>query len=77
MKKFQTKTIRLAAFAKQSFTHRISFQEKNPSGFVERSFDAHSVHLEFHLQQLQVGLNEVDASKKSPDQIRGVSYRNI
>lgn len=67
MKKSQTKSIRLTAFAKQSFTHRISFQEKKPSGFVERSFDTYREHLEFHLQQM----------KKSPDMIRGVSYKSI
>lgn len=46
---------------------RISFQEKKPSGFVERSFDTYREHLEFHLQQM----------KKSPDMIRGVSYKSI
>jgi len=48
-------------------TIRISFQEKKPNGFVERSFDAHREHLEFHLLEM----------KKSPDLIKGVSYRNI
>ena len=48
-------------------THRISFQEKTPKGFVDRSFDTPKEHLEFHLQQM----------KKSPDFIRGVSFRSI
>ena len=46
---------------------KISFQEKTSKGFVERSFDAPKEHLEWHLNQM----------KKSPDVIRGVSYRNI
>ena len=46
---------------------KISFQEKTSKGFVDRSFDTTKEHLEFHLQQM----------KKSPDIIRGVSYRNI
>ena len=68
---------------------KISFQEKTSKGFVDRSFDTPketvgtnaevspagrwpsggvgALHLEFHLQQM----------KKSPDFIRGVSYRNI
>lgn len=50
-----------------SKTIRISFQEKKPNGFVDRSFDAYKEHLEWHLIQM----------KKSPDLIRGVSYRNI
>jgi len=48
-------------------TIRISFQESRSGIFVERSFDAHREHLEFHLQQM----------KKSPDLIRGVSYKSI
>lgn len=67
MKKTTSKTIRLTAFAKQSFTHRISFQEKKPNGFVERSFDTYREHLEFHLQQM----------KKSHGMIKGVSYKSI
>lgn len=50
-----------------SKTIRISFQEKQPSGFVDKSFDAYREHLEFHLQQM----------KKSPDLIRGVSYKSV
>ena len=50
-----------------SKTVRISFQEKKPSGFVERSFDTYRAPLEFHLQQM----------KKSPDLIKGVSYKSI
>ena len=46
---------------------KISFQEKTSKGFVGRSFDTPKEHLEWHLQQM----------KKSPDVIRGVSYRNI
>ncbi len=56
---------------------KISFQEKTSKGFVERSFDTPketvgtngvgASHLEWHLQQM----------KKSPDVIRGVSFRNI
>ena len=46
---------------------KIFFQEKTPKGFVDRSFDAPKEHLEWHLQQM----------KKSPDVIRGVSFRNI
>jgi len=38
-------------------TIRISFQEKNQSGFVNKSFDTYKEHLAFHLQQM----------KKSPD----------
>jgi len=48
-------------------TIRISFQESRSGIFVERSFDAHREHLEFHLQQM----------KKSPDLIRNVSYKSI
>ena len=55
MKKTQAKTI------------RISFQEKPPKGFVDKSFDTHKDHVEFHLSQM----------KKSPDLIRGVSFRSI
>lgn len=55
MKKSQAKTV------------RISFQEKNQSGFVDKSFDTYKEHLGFHLQQM----------KKSPDVIRGVSYKSI
>lgn len=50
-----------------SKTIRISFQEKHPSGFVDKSFDAQREHLEFHLLEM----------KKSPDLIRGVSYKSI
>lgn len=46
---------------------RVFFQEKKPSGFVEKSFDAYREHLEFHLTQM----------KKSPDLIKGVSYKSI
>ena len=46
---------------------KISFQEKTSKGFVDRSFDAPKEHLEWHLSQM----------KKSPDFIRGVSFRNI
>ena len=43
---------------------KISFQEKTSKGFVDRSFDTPKEHLEFHLQQMQVGSNGVDASEK-------------
>ena len=43
---------------------KISFQEKTPKGFVDRSFDTPKEHLEFHLQQMQVGSNGVDASEE-------------
>lgn len=56
---------------------KISFQEKTSKGFVDRSFDTPketvgtngvgALHLEWYLSQM----------KKSPDFIRGVSYRNI
>lgn len=56
---------------------KISFQEKTSKGFVDRSFDTPketvgtngvgALHLEWHLQQM----------KKSPDVIRGVSFRSI
>lgn len=46
---------------------KISFQEKTPKGFVDKSFDTYKEHVEFHLSQM----------KKSPDLIRGVSFRNI
>ena len=39
---------------------KISFQEKTSKGFV----DTPKEHLEWHLSQMQVGLNEVDASEK-------------
>ena len=41
---------------------KISFQEKTPKGFVDRSFDTPKEHLEFHLSNL----------RKMPDMIRGV-----
>ena len=77
MKKTQPKTIRLTAFAKPCFTHRISFQEKTPKGFVDKSFDTYKDHVEF-----KVGSNGVDAShlqqmKKSPDLIRQISFKSI
>ena len=46
---------------------KISFQEKTSKGFVDRSFDTPKEHLEWHLSQM----------KKSPDFIRGVSFKNI
>ena len=69
---------------------KISFQEKTSKGFVDRSFDTPketvgtnvagrlvrpensqsgvgALHLEWHLSQM----------KKSPDLIRGVSFRSI
>lgn len=71
---------------------KISFQEKTSKGFVDRSFDTPketvgtnadaspaspagrwpsgsvgALHLEWHLSQM----------KKSPDFIRGVSFKNI
>lgn len=55
MKKTQVKTI------------RISFQEKTPKGFVDKSFDTYKDHVEFHLQQM----------KKSPDLIRQISFKSI
>ena len=36
---------------------KISFQEKTSKGFVDRSFDTPKEHLEWHLSQMQVGLN--------------------
>ena len=45
---------------------KISFQEKTSKGFIDRSFDTPKEHLEWHLSQMQVGLNEVDASEKEP-----------
>ena len=58
-------------------TYRITFQEKTPKGFVKKSFDTYKDHVEF-----KVGSNRVDAlhlsqMKKSPDLIRGVSFRSI
>ena len=41
---------------------KISFQEKTPKGFVDRSFATPKEHLEFHLSNL----------RKMPDMIRGV-----
>ena len=41
---------------------KISFQEKTSKGFVDRSFDTPKEHLEWHLSQMQVGSNGVDAS---------------
>ena len=67
MKATKTKTHSLTAFAKPCFTHRITFQEKTPKGFVQKSFDTYKDHVEFHLSQM----------KKSPDVIRGVSFRSI
>ena len=46
---------------------KISFQEKTSKGFVDRSFDTPKEHLEWHLSQM----------KKSPDFIRGVSFKNV
>ena len=46
---------------------KISFQEKTSKGFVDRSFDTPKEHMEWHHQQM----------KKSPDVIRGVSFKNI
>ena len=53
---------------------KISFQEKTSKGFVDRSFDTPketvgtngvgALHLEWHLSQMQVGSNGVDASEK-------------
>ena len=51
----------------QQKTHRISFQEKTPKGFVDKSFDTYKDHVDWHLQQM----------KKSPDVIRDVSFRSI
>ena len=51
----------------QQKTHRISFQEKTPKGFVEKSFDTYKDHVEFHLSQM----------KKSPDLIRHISFKSI
>ena len=51
----------------QPKTVRISFQEKTPKGFVQKSFDTYKDHVEWHLSQM----------KKSPDLIRGVSFRSI
>lgn len=67
MKTTKPKTHSLTAFAKPCFTHRITFQEKTPKGFVQKSFDTYKDHVEFHLSQM----------KKSPDVIRGVSFRSI
>ena len=46
---------------------KISFQEKTPKGFVQKSFDTYKDHVEFHLSQM----------KKSPDLIRQVSIKSI
>ena len=43
---------------------KISFQEKTSKGFVDRSFDTPKEHLDWHLSQMQVGSNGVDASEK-------------
>ena len=43
---------------------KISFQEKTSKGFVDRSFDTPKEYLDFHLQQMQVGSNGVDASEE-------------
>ena len=43
---------------------KISFQEKTSKGFVDCSFDTPKEHLEWHLSQMQVGSNGVDASEK-------------
>ena len=51
----------------QQKTHRITFQEKTPKGFVQKSFDTYKDHVGWHLQQM----------RKSPDLIRGVSFRSI
>ena len=48
-------------------THRITFQEKTPKGYVDKSFDTYKDHVEFHLQQM----------KKSPDLIRQISFKSI
>ena len=45
-------------------TIKVSFQEKTSKGFVDRSFDTPKEHLEWHLNQMQVGSNGVDASEK-------------
>lgn len=55
MKKTQPKTV------------RITFQEKTPKGFVQKSFDTYKDHVEFHLSQM----------KKSPDLIRQISFKSI
>ena len=57
MRKTQQKIHSLTAFAKPCFTHRVSFQEKTPKGFVQKSFDTYKDHVEWHLSQM----------KKSPD----------
>ena len=51
----------------QPKTVRISFQEKTPKGYVDKSFDTYKDHVEWYLGQM----------KKSPDLIRGVSFRSI
>lgn len=51
----------------QQKTYRITFQEKTPKGFVDKSFDTYKDHVEFHLSQM----------KKSPDVIRQISFRSI
>ena len=51
----------------QPKTARITFQEKTPKGFVQKSFDTYKDRVEFHLSQM----------KKSPDIIKGVSFRSI
>ena len=70
-------------------THRITFQEKTPKGFVDKSFDTYKDHVEFKVGSNAKGSSagrrpsgRVDAShlsqmKKSPDLIRQVSFKSI
>ena len=51
----------------QPKTARITFQEKTPKGFVDKSFDTYKDHVEWHLNQM----------KKSPDLIRQISFKSI
>ena len=46
---------------------KISFQEKTPKGFVEKSFLTCKDHVHWHLSQM----------KKSPDLIRQISFKNV
>ena len=77
MKATKTKTHSLTAFAKPCFTHRITFQEKTPKGFVQKSFDTYKDHVEWKTASTEVGASHLQQMKKSPDLIRGVSFRSI
>ena len=56
---------------------KISFQEKTSKGFVDRSFDTPKEHLEWQYGTSGAGCLALEPDEKSPDFIRGVSFRNI